>query len=300
MQRTQSNPTFAGSQQALPTFEHVLAFPQQEPGESWPEFVGRVQLWDRARTEKAQASGAYRAVPYVPGLDPVARGLFVSLAWHSFSEGLGRYAPIRLSERSLAALMGDTSSYAKGRAGVAMRQLISAGAVEVLEEACGSRPRLVRVASACPTSKRCSNSTKGAKPPPQVKREEGERKPPASPPPPAEHAELAAAVRSRFEGRVSTKTTLKLIAELGAEAVQRQLEWFGHRDVGGFRRGAAAAFVHFCRSDEPRPPSLPDPRTRRETEEEYRQRREESWARFDEPKDKVQQELGNLFAGMGF
>jgi len=289
---SQSNPAVRSSQQPLPTFEHVLAFPRQTVDESWPEFVGRVQLWDRERTEQAQASGAYRAVPYVPGLDPVARGLFVSLAWHSFSEGLGQYAPIRLSERSLAALMGDTSSYAKGRAGVAMRQLIEAGAIEMLEEARGSRPRLVRVASACPSKERSSKESKGAKPQPQYKREDqGEKTPASSPPkraaeasPPAEHAELAAAVTAQFDGRVTERTTLALVAELGADGVKQQLEWFPHRDVAGFRKGPAAAFVTLCRAREPKPSSMPVPaetRTREEIEADYQRRRAEAYARLD-------------------
>ena len=247
---------------------------------------------DLAAVSFSLFDGAYRAVPYISSLCPTARGLFMSLAWHSFSEGLGQYAPIRLSERCLAALMADTSSYAKGRAGKIMRQLIDSEAVEVLEESCGSRPRLIRVIGVRPSNKRSSKVTKGATGDGQVIKENLEKTTPASssPPPSSEpsesskHAELVAAVLAQLDGRVSERTTLALVAELGPDEVKQQLEWLPYRDVSGFRRGPAAAFVTFCRSREPKPTSVPvqrDTRTREEIEADYRRRREESWARYE-------------------
>lgn len=249
------------TQQPLPSFENVLAFPRQYADESWPEFVARVQGWDRERTKAAQLSGAYRAVPYVPGLtDAAHRGLFVTLAWHSWSEGLGQYAPIRLSERCLAALMGDTSSHAKGRAGAAMKALIAAGGLEVLEEARGSRARLVRVACVCPSNSTKNKSTKGASPGSHIKRENKEKiqpsvQPEVAPTHASEHDELAAAVEAKFKGDISKSTVLAWIASTSAENVANQLRWFSQRDVSGFRRGPAAAFGYFCKSCEGEPVS---------------------------------------------
>src|SRR3990172_2433684 len=74
-------------------FMHEVEFPHQFIDESWNEFVERAQAWAKERCQKARESGAYRAVPYPPDLTTEECGLLLQLAWLSYSEGLGQYAP---------------------------------------------------------------------------------------------------------------------------------------------------------------------------------------------------------------
>jgi hypothetical protein len=150
--------------------------------------------------------------------------------------------------------MGDRSNHAKEHASMALHQLLTVGAVEVLEEARGRRPRLVRL---CPIKKK-RDDTKGATAPPfkkgEIEVKEQQAAAAANPPPTDEEKTLAEEAHATLGASLPVEQAVKLIQKHGAEVVRRQLEWLPARDTSGFKKGPVVAFRVYCRDNEPAPP----------------------------------------------
>ena len=123
----------------------IVALPVRKKDERGADYVTRMWRWSSERLARGQQQGWFRAMPFVSGLTNTLEGLFYRLSVHSWSEGLGKYAPIAISERSIAALMGYRGCFANGKARKAIDALLEAGAIEIVKPSRGNLPTLVRI-----------------------------------------------------------------------------------------------------------------------------------------------------------
>lgn len=299
--------TLSNNVQQIPIkyFEKTVEFPTKKRYERWKTYVSRMFEWDRQRLEYAQKKGMYRPIPHLP-VSPLARGLLVTLAWHSYAEG-SDYYPVRLSLRQAGALAGDYSKTAGKTARESLDELLEVGAIELLEEPKGSRPGLYRIIAPAVAPPRAQSAPKDTKTPE-----------PAAAPLPIEAKQikkLTTDVRKRFPD-LHPNVLQALIETVGVSVILNQLDWFPYRDNSWARNGEVAAFVSYCKRREPAPPSIlrrlrdeQEARDHRLAAERHKQamtaEREISAkklasmdsSKLERLKERVRKKLGGLFTG---
>ena len=276
--------------------EHLVTLPAIRRGETCGQYRERVRAWEDKRLRRFQVKGIYRPIPVLTGLTSNARSLLVTLSWISWSLGTEGYGPIRVTSRAIAALLGCSQSDASRD----LRRLIQTGALEIVEPPAGRRAGTYRVVIR--RGERRTEATNETEPIPDQREKHVHHSIGDDRDAPASHRDyvdprrdaVIAEIRRRFDGAISTTTILGLCDEFCVEEVERQVRWFRHRDIRGFRNGAAAAFVTFVRDRSPEPSEVTSIRAAAEERRRQEQARIEHEAAQETQNETFERRLAEL------